>query len=71
MTISKLYGHSNVLVTQRYLHPSDALSQEAVESLAQNLVEKLENGENLSNRCHMGLRRKKAFLPLSTMFSRN
>ena len=33
VTISKLYGHSSVLVTQRYLHPQDKLSREAVESL--------------------------------------
>ena len=69
--ISKLYGHSNVLVTQRYLHPNDALSQEAVESLVQHPVEKLENGENLSHRCHTGQHREKASLPLSAMLSRN
>jgi len=34
VTIQKLYGHSTVLVTQRYLHPSDELSIEAVELLA-------------------------------------
>lgn len=33
VTISKLYGHSTVLVTQRYLHPKDKLSREAVEVL--------------------------------------
>lgn len=38
MTISKLYGHSNVLVTQRYLHPKDRLSVEAVELLAERPV---------------------------------
>jgi integrase len=35
VTISKLYGHSSVLVTQRYLHPKDKLSVEAVELLAE------------------------------------
>jgi excisionase family DNA binding protein len=34
VTIQKLYGHSSVLVTQRYLHPNDGLSIEAVELLA-------------------------------------
>lgn len=36
VTISKFLGHSNVLVTQNYLHPSDVLSIEAVEILAQS-----------------------------------
>lgn len=35
VTISKLYGHSSVLITQRYLHPRDKLSVEAVELLAE------------------------------------
>ena len=35
VTISKLYGHSSVLVTQRYLHPKDKLSKEAVELLVE------------------------------------
>jgi len=34
VTISRLYGHSSVLVTQRYLHPKDELSRAAVELLA-------------------------------------
>lgn len=33
VTISKLYGHSSLLVTQIYLHPKDSTAQEAVESL--------------------------------------
>jgi hypothetical protein len=40
---SILFGHSNVLVTQRYLHPKDTLSKEAVESL----VKKADNEKNL------------------------
>lgn len=40
--ISKLYGHSNILVTQRYLHPKDKLSREAVELLVEKPV-----GDNL------------------------
>lgn len=42
VTISKLYGHSNVLVTQRYLHPKDSLSKEAVELLVKNEEKVLE-----------------------------
>ena len=48
VTISKLYGHSSVLVTQNYLHPSDALSVEAVERLTENI----EDAGILSRRCH-------------------
>jgi integrase len=33
VTISRLYGHSSVLVTQRYLHPQDEIGREAVERL--------------------------------------
>ena len=40
VTISKLYGHSSVLVTQRYLHPKDELSREAVELLVKDPLEK-------------------------------
>jgi excisionase family DNA binding protein len=47
VTISKLFGHSNVLVTQRYLHPKDSLSKEAVESL----VKKADNEKNLLHKC--------------------
>lgn len=48
VTISKLYGHSSVLVTQNYLHPSDELSVEAVEKLAENV----DSREILSRHCH-------------------
>jgi excisionase family DNA binding protein len=34
VTIQRLYGHSSVLVTQRYLHPRDDLKLEAVELLS-------------------------------------
>jgi integrase len=33
VTISRYYGHSSVLVTQRYLHPRDELNREGVERL--------------------------------------
>ena len=51
VTISKLYGHSSVLVTQRYLHPQDELSIEAVELLVEkpfgdNLVTKVESEQS-------------------------
>jgi integrase len=49
VTISKLYGHSSVLVTQRYLHPKDILSKEAVESL----VKKPDNEMYLLHICDM------------------
>lgn len=42
VTISKLYGHSSVLVTQRYLHPKDSLSKEAVELLVKKEEKVLE-----------------------------
>ena len=51
VTISKLYGHSSVLVTQRYLHPKDKLSREAVELLVKNPNEKNENEEKLLEIC--------------------
>lgn len=53
VTIQKLYGHSSVLVTQRYLHPSDELSIEAVELLA----------GDLSQTCH---KTGKSAFPVST-----
>jgi len=51
VTISKLYGHSSVLVTQRYLHPKDKLSREAVEVLVKNPNEKNKNEEKLLEIC--------------------
>ena len=51
VTISKLYGHSSVLVTQRYLHPKDKLSKEAVEALVKNPDEKSKNEEKLLEIC--------------------
>jgi integrase len=54
VTISMLYGHSSVLVTQRYLHPKDTLSKEAVESL----VKKPDNGKGLLHICDMGKQEK-------------
>jgi len=42
VTISRLYGHSSVLITQRYLHPKDKLSREAVEVLVKKEEKLLE-----------------------------
>lgn len=51
VTISKLYGHSSVLVTQRYLHPSDDLSIEAVEFLASGGSKRPKEAPVLSQVC--------------------
>ena len=51
VTISKLYGHSSVLVTQRYLHPKDELSIEAVELLALDPAKSTQNEEDLLRSC--------------------
>ena len=48
VTISRLYGHSNVLVTQNYLHPRDELSREAVDLLVPGALKPVENRENLA-----------------------
>jgi len=53
VTISKLYGHSTVLVTQRYLHPKDRLSKEAVEALVKAPDGKSKNEEKLLEICEM------------------
>ena len=70
VTISKLYGHSSVLVTQRYLHPGDTVSREAVELLAEGTRKPVENAENLAPIGHT----KKHDFPLSLpnhLFSMN
>lgn len=52
VTISKLYGHSSVLVTQGYLHPRDELSREAVDFLTPGASKPIENRENLAQNWH-------------------
>ena len=37
-TIQKLYGHCSVSVTERYLHPRDEISRDAVELLATSRI---------------------------------
>jgi len=66
ITIQKLYGHASVLVTQNYLHPTDELAQEAVESL----VEAPKKPENLALIWH-ATREKESGLPVSRIFSVN
>jgi integrase len=50
VTISRYYGHSSVLVTQRYLHPRDELNREAVERLNATAFMP-ENRQNLLHPC--------------------
>jgi len=57
VTISRLYGHSSVLVTQRYLHPQDELGRDAVERLAIS--------ENLSHICHTVPEQMSTTLPVN------
>jgi hypothetical protein len=70
VTISKLYGHSSVLVTQRYLHPRDTLSREAVELLAKDRARPVRSAENLAQIGHKKNRDFLALLP-SRLFSMN
>jgi len=70
VTISKLLGHSSVLVTQRYLHPSDALSDEAVEKLVEDARKTAGLEENLSNGGQTGRRKESGLCP-NSLFSVN
>ncbi len=47
VTIQRLYGHSSPLVTQRYLHPDDEISKEAVELLVDYLTDCSKTNENM------------------------
>jgi excisionase family DNA binding protein len=68
VTISRLYGHSSVLVTQNYLHPADELSREAVEFLAEGHGEKAQERENLAQICHTE-KENPPWLPVMRLFS--
>ena len=70
VTISRLYGHSNVLVTQNYLHPRDELSREAVDLLVPGASIPAENRENLAQNWHAE-RDKASSLPAKLMISVN
>jgi integrase len=54
VTISKPYGHSSVLVTQRYLHPKDGLSVAAVKHLAKYHSGTVDGPEELAQIWHNG-----------------
>jgi integrase len=69
-TISKLYGHCNVVVTQNYLHPKDELSREAVETLANETGKSAKRPENLAHGWHME-KGENFGLPLNSLFSMN
>jgi excisionase family DNA binding protein len=62
VTISKLYGHSSVLVTQNYLHPADELSKKAVELLTEEPQRGAHFKENLAHIWHT----EKEELPLAS-----
>ena len=70
VTISRLYGHSNVLVTQNYLHPRDELSREAVDLLVPGASKPVENRENLAQNWHAE-RSVPSSHPLKSVFSVN
>jgi len=70
VTIQKLYGHSSVLVTQRYLHPDDEVSREAVELLSEKPAEGSRNGEVLT-RIWPAKRDKSSERLPTTLFSMN
>ncbi len=70
VTIQKLYGHSSPLVTQRYLHPNNEISKEAVELLVENSKKTPKNKENLLHNCDMAKIRKSRIFP-NSLFSLN
>jgi len=70
VTIQKLYGHSSVLVTQRYLHPDDEVSREAVELLSEKPVEEPKNRQILTRIWPTKKDKSSDSLP-TTLFSMN
>jgi len=70
VTIQKLYGHSSVQVTERYLHPQDKASVEAVELLSPESESKTEGEAVLTRICPRKSEGKGSNLPKS-LFSVN
>jgi excisionase family DNA binding protein len=70
VTIQKLYGHSGVSVTQRYLHPDDEVSRDAVELLSEKTAEEPRNGEILTRIWPAKKDKSPESLP-TTLFSMN
>lgn len=68
VTVSRLLGHSTVVVTKRYLHPADALASEAVERLVGGGEKIAAFSENLSN-AGQTAQRGKSQVPASLVFS--
>ena len=71
VTVSRLLGHSNVVVTQRYLHPDDRFSREAVDRLAGDTLKKALSPENLTNAGQMAEGPCLVVPPLRSLFSVN
>jgi len=70
VSISRLYGHSSVLVTERYLHPKDARSVEALERLVEMPEKSAEISKQVLQICDTKKNASKN-VPLTLPFSMN